>query len=201
MGAVLVLLSSDTGTGSSLFVAASGLAAVILLSVGYAGFRVAVGRFGALPYRDADDDGAVSQSPGADGSASTDTLQAPNFTRTQQVRGLVLLGAFVVIRALLARAWDRYFPGGYSTDPLFLAFLGDISPSLDRPGLPRLHALGGCRPPAVVVRPAATPRRPPLGSRRYRTRACRHPWRDLFPHRGLPGIVPVGRPVPLLPRL
>jgi len=124
MGAVLVLLSSDTGTGSSLFVAASGLAAVILLSVGYAGFRVAVGRFGALPYRDADDDGAVSQSPGADGSASTDTLQAPNFTRTQQVRGLVLLGAFVVIRALLARAWDRYFPGGYSTDPLFLAFLG-----------------------------------------------------------------------------
>lgn len=124
IGAVLVLLASDTGTGSLLFVVASGLAAMTLLSVGYAGFRVAVGRFGAPPYRDAADDGAVSRSPGADGSASTDTLQAPNFTRTQQVRGLVLLGAFVVIRALLARAWDRYFPGGYSTDPLFLAFLG-----------------------------------------------------------------------------
>jgi len=79
MGAVLVLLSSDTGTGSSLFVAASGLAAVILLSVGYAGFRVAVGRFGALPYRDADDDGAVSQSPGADGSASNGHAAGPQF--------------------------------------------------------------------------------------------------------------------------
>jgi membrane protease YdiL (CAAX protease family) len=66
--------------------------------------------------------------PGRDGKGSTSTggLRAPTFTRTQQVRGLVLLGAFVVLRAVLARAWDRYFPGGYSTDPLFLAFLGGI---------------------------------------------------------------------------
>jgi len=187
MGAVLVLLSSDTGTGSSLFVAASGLAAVILLSVGYAGFRVAVGRFGALPYRDADDDGAVSQSPGADGSASTDTLQAPNFTRTQQVRGLVLLGAFVVIRALLARAWDRYFPGGYSTDPLFLAFLGGHfsfsrsawSASASRAGWVSTSCGGG----STGSNSAATS----VGESPVSyARACRHPWRDLFPHRGLP---------------
>jgi len=128
MGALLVLLSSDTGTASPLFVVASGLAALVLLTVGYAGFRVAVGRFGAAPYRDTADDVAVSRPPGTDGDgpASTDALRAPTFTRTQQVRGLVLLGAFVVLRAVLARAWDRYFPGGYSTDPLFLAFLGGI---------------------------------------------------------------------------
>ena len=125
MGAPLVLLSSDTGTGSPLFVAAA-LVAAILLAVGYVGFRVAVSRFGASPSRDATDDDAASRSQGADDPASADTLQAPDFTRTQQVRGLVLLGAFVVLRAILARAWDRYFPGGYSTDPLFLAFLGGI---------------------------------------------------------------------------
>jgi len=48
------------------------------------------------------------------------------FTLAQKVRGLVLLGVFVVLRAVVARAWDRYFPGGYSTDPLFLGFLGGI---------------------------------------------------------------------------
>jgi membrane protease YdiL (CAAX protease family) len=128
MGALLVLLSSDTGTASSLFVVAAGVAALVLLAVGYAGFRVAVGRFGAPPYRDTADDAEDARAPGTDGKGSTSTggLWAPTFTRTQQVRGLVLLGAFVVIRAVLARAWDRYFPGGYSTDPLFLAFLGGI---------------------------------------------------------------------------
>jgi membrane protease YdiL (CAAX protease family) len=128
MGAVLVLLASDAGTGSPLFVVAAGLAATMLLAVGYAGFRVAVGRFGEPPYRDAAAAGAVPRSPGTVGDepASTGSLQAPDFTRTQQVRGLVLLGAFVVLRAVLARVWDRYFPGGYSTDPLFLAFLGGI---------------------------------------------------------------------------
>jgi membrane protease YdiL (CAAX protease family) len=128
MGALLVLLSSDTGTASPLFVAGSGLAALVLLTVGYAGLRVAVGRFGAAPYRDAADDAEDARVPGTDRKSSTPTggLRAPAFTRTQQVRGLVLLGAFVVLRAVLARAWDRYFPGGYSTDPLFLAFLGGI---------------------------------------------------------------------------
>ncbi|MFC6940649.1 type II CAAX endopeptidase family protein [Salinirubellus sp. GCM10025818] len=128
MGALLVLLSSDTGTASPLFVVAAGIAAIILLAIGYAGFRVAVGRFGAAPYRDTADDAQDARVPGRDGKRSTSTggLRAPTFTRTQQVRGLALLGAFVVLRAVLARAWDRYFPGGYSTDPLFLAFLGGI---------------------------------------------------------------------------
>lgn len=127
MGAMLVLLASDTGTGSPIFVVGSGLVVMILLTAGYTGFRVAIGRFGAPPYRDAVD-AAVSRSTETDGAdpASTDTLQTPTFTRTQQVRGLVLLGAFVVLRAILARAWDRYFPGGYSTDPIFLAFLGGM---------------------------------------------------------------------------
>jgi membrane protease YdiL (CAAX protease family) len=128
MGALLVLLSSDTGTASPLFVVAAVIAAIILLAIGYAGFRVAVGRFGAAPYRDTADDAQDARVPGRDGKRSTSTggLRAPTFTRTQQVRGLALLGAFVVLRAVLARAWDRYFPGGYSTDPLFLAFLGGI---------------------------------------------------------------------------
>jgi membrane protease YdiL (CAAX protease family) len=128
MGALLVLLSSDTGTASPLFVVAAGVAVIILLAMGYAGFRVSVGRVGAAPYRDTADDTEADRVPGRDGKGSTSTgwLGAPNFTRTQQVRGLALLGAFVVLRAVLARAWDRYFPGGYSTDPLFLAFLGGI---------------------------------------------------------------------------
>jgi membrane protease YdiL (CAAX protease family) len=128
IGALLVLLSSDTGTASPLFVIAAGVAATILLAIGYAGFRVAVGRVGAAPYRDTADDAEDARVPGRGGKSSTPTggLGAPDFTRTQQARGLALLGAFVVLRAVLARAWDRYFPGGYSTDPLFLAFLGGI---------------------------------------------------------------------------
>jgi membrane protease YdiL (CAAX protease family) len=67
-------------------------------------------------------DGAVCMtSTGPAGS-----LSETEFTRTQQVRGLALLGAFVGLRALFARAWARYFPGGYSTDPAFLAFLAGI---------------------------------------------------------------------------
>ncbi len=128
MGALLVLLSSDTGTASPFFLVAAGVAAIILLAIGYAGFRVAVGRVGAAPYRDTSGDAEDAGVAGRNGKSSTPTggLGAPNFTRTQQVRGLALLGAFVVLRAVLARAWDRYFPGGYSTDPLFLAFLGGI---------------------------------------------------------------------------
>jgi membrane protease YdiL (CAAX protease family) len=128
IGALLVLLSSDTGTASPLFVIAAGVAATIPLAIGYAGFRVAVGRVGAAPYRDTADDAEDARVPGRGGKSSTPTggLGAPDFTRTQQARGLALLGAFVVLRAVLARAWDRYFPGGYSTDPLFLAFLGGI---------------------------------------------------------------------------
>lgn len=128
IGAVFVLLSTDTGTASPLFVVATVVTGGTLLAVGYAGFRVAVGRFGAPPYRDGGDDAAAARSAGADGdeSVSPGSLEASALTRTQQVRGLVLLGAFVVLRAVLARAWDRYFPGGYSTDPAFLAFLASI---------------------------------------------------------------------------
>jgi membrane protease YdiL (CAAX protease family) len=128
VGGMLVLLASDTGTASPLFVVAAGVAAIVLLAIGYAGFHVAVGRFGAPPYRDTADDAESHRPPGTDGDApaSTGGLRAPTFTHTQQVRGLALLGAFVVLRAVLARAWDRYFPGGYSTDPFFLAFLGGI---------------------------------------------------------------------------
>jgi membrane protease YdiL (CAAX protease family) len=128
MGTLLVLLSSDTGTSSLLFVLAAVVVVLVLLVIGFTGFRVAIGRVGSPPYRDAVDDTEGRRSPGTDGDGpvSTGTLRAPTFTRTQQVRGLVLLGAFVVLRAVLARAWERYFPGGYSTDPVFLAFLGGI---------------------------------------------------------------------------
>jgi membrane protease YdiL (CAAX protease family) len=56
--------------------------------------------------------------------SASGTLPAVEFTRTQRRRGLVLLGTFVVVRAVLARAWNRYFDGAYSADPFFLAFLG-----------------------------------------------------------------------------
>ena len=56
-------------------------------------------------------------------NASSDGLQQTDFSRIQLTRGFILLGAFVVPRAIIARAWDRYFGGGYSTDPAFLAFL------------------------------------------------------------------------------
>ncbi|WP_380676533.1 type II CAAX prenyl endopeptidase Rce1 family protein [Salinigranum sp. GCM10025319] len=128
VGGTFVLLASDTGTASPLFVLAAGVAATVLLAIGYAGFRVAVGRFDAPSYRSAADDAGDAMASGmdGDGSSSMGTLQASRFTRTQQVRGLVLLGVFVVLRAVLARAWDQYFPGGYSTDPVFLAFLGGV---------------------------------------------------------------------------
>jgi hypothetical protein len=57
-------------------------------------------------------------------SASSSELEETIFTHEQRVRGLLLLGAFVVIRAVLARVWDQYFDGAYSTDPAFLVFLG-----------------------------------------------------------------------------
>ena len=56
--------------------------------------------------------------------SASGTLPAVEFTRTQRRRGLVLLGTFVVVRAVLARVWNRYFDGAYSADPFFLAFLG-----------------------------------------------------------------------------
>jgi len=59
-------------------------------------------------------------------NGGTGVLHGVEFTRTQRIRGLALLGAFVVLRATLARVWDRYFGGAYSTDPAFLAFLGGI---------------------------------------------------------------------------
>jgi membrane protease YdiL (CAAX protease family) len=61
-----------------------------------------------------------------DESTATGTLRTGSLSRSQQHRGLVLLGVFVVLRAVLARVWDRYFPGGYSTDPVFLGFLAGI---------------------------------------------------------------------------
>jgi membrane protease YdiL (CAAX protease family) len=60
-----------------------------------------------------------------DGS-STPILPETGLTRTQQIRGLLLIGLFVVLRALLVRVWDRYFGGGYSTDPMFLLFLSGV---------------------------------------------------------------------------
>jgi membrane protease YdiL (CAAX protease family) len=125
VGALLVSLATDAATTAPLLVAAAVGVALLLLGVGYAGVRVAVGRVGAPPSHDASDDlrDTGSSEADGDGPATTGTLRAPDFSRTQVVRGLVLLGAFVVLRAVVARAWDRYFPGGYGTDPLFLAFL------------------------------------------------------------------------------
>jgi membrane protease YdiL (CAAX protease family) len=54
------------------------------------------------------------------------TLPGVEFTRTQRRRGLVLLGTFVVVRAVLTRVWTRTFGGTYSIEPAFLAFLGGI---------------------------------------------------------------------------
>jgi len=125
IGGLLVLLTSDAGTASPLFAVAAVVTGVMLLACGYAGFRVAIGRFGAPPYRSGADGDEDSLSPGVEnGPASAGSLRAHSLTRTQRRRGLVLLAAFVVLRAVVARAWDRYFPGGYSTDPVFLAFLG-----------------------------------------------------------------------------
>jgi membrane protease YdiL (CAAX protease family) len=52
------------------------------------------------------------------------TLGRTEFSRDQRIKGAVLLGVFVVLRAVLVRVWERYFGGVYSTDPAFLAFLG-----------------------------------------------------------------------------
>jgi membrane protease YdiL (CAAX protease family) len=127
VSALMILLASDPGTTGPLVVAGALVAAGALTAVGYAGIRVATGRFGVGPSRDT---GGAREAQGGnietDESAATGTLAGTSLSRTQQHRGLVLLGAFVVLRAVLARAWDRYFPGGYSTDPLFLAFLGGI---------------------------------------------------------------------------
>lgn len=59
-------------------------------------------------------------------SRSRPALASASFTPTQRRRGLVLLGAFVALRAVVARVWDRYFGGGYSTDPAFLAFFAGV---------------------------------------------------------------------------
>ena len=130
-GALLILLANDPGTSSPIFDAAAGLAVLMLLVLGYVGFRTAVRRIGEPPSRDegdnSGDDGSRRRSrTDSSGLSSAGTSAASNFTRTQKIRGLVLLGAFVVVRAVVARAWDRYFPGGYSTDPLFLVFFGGI---------------------------------------------------------------------------
>lgn len=53
-------------------------------------------------------------------------LSEVHFSHTQRVGGLLLLGAFVVLWAVLVWAWDRFFGGDYSTDPALLAFLGGI---------------------------------------------------------------------------
>ncbi|MFC5369052.1 CPBP family intramembrane glutamic endopeptidase [Salinirubrum litoreum] len=126
VGAVLVMLATDPGTTGPSFVVGAAVAAGTLLAVGYAGVRVATRRFGAGPYRDSDD-ADDSLSPRTDDDATERiALRTTALTPRQQRRGLVLLGTFVVLRAALARVWDRYFPGGYSSDPLFLAFLGGL---------------------------------------------------------------------------
>jgi len=196
MGAVLVLPLQRHRNRVVLFVAASGLAAVILLSVGYAGFRVAVGRFGALPYRDADDDGAVSQSPGADGSASTDTLQAPIShapSRSEDSSSLSVrrhpgtlgprLGPVLPRRLQHGPALPRVPRGHFSFSR------SAWSTSASRAGWVSTSCGGG----STGSNSAATS----VGSRRYHARACRHPWRDLFfSPRPSPNCTCGERPVP-----
>jgi membrane protease YdiL (CAAX protease family)/Na+-transporting methylmalonyl-CoA/oxaloacetate decarboxylase gamma subunit len=123
-GALLLLLSFDAGTGSTLTVAGLGVVVAFLLGLGYGGARTAVGQFERAPYAHLGGESPSRRSRTASADDTTGTLRATSLTRTQQVRGLVLLGTFVVVRAVVARGWDRYFPGGYSTDPLFLASLG-----------------------------------------------------------------------------
>ena len=129
-GILLVLLASDPGVRSPLFLVAAGVVPVVLLALGYGGARIATGRFDEPPYRQTGDasDRSLLRIASRDGeeSSETKTRGNPTLTRPQQVRALALLGAFVVLRAMAARAWNRYFPEGYSTDPLFLGFLGGI---------------------------------------------------------------------------
>ncbi|RLM84255.1 CPBP family intramembrane metalloprotease [Halobellus sp. Atlit-38R] len=127
-GALLVLLYSDPGVQSRLFIVAAGVAAVVLLTIGYGGARIATGRFDEPPYVQLGDESERSllgRTP-SDGGNSSETTTRNTLTRPQQVRGLTLLGAFVVLRAIAARTWNRYFPEGYSTDPVFLGFLAGI---------------------------------------------------------------------------
>lgn len=128
VGTLLVLLASGPGVQSPLFLVAAGVAAVILLTIGYGGARIATGRFGEPPYRQTGDvsDRSLFRIASRDGEDSPETKTRNTLTRPQQVRALALLGAFVVLRAIAARAWTRYFPDGYSTDPLFLGFLGGV---------------------------------------------------------------------------
>ncbi|MFC6865141.1 type II CAAX prenyl endopeptidase Rce1 family protein [Halomicroarcula sp. GCM10025817] len=127
---VLVLFAGDAGTQSAITVAAAAVTTVVLAGVGFAGYRAAIGRFSSPPYASgAERSGSralLSAGGGEAEGASASSLESASFTRTQKVRGLVLLGAFVVLRAVAVRVWNRYFPGGYSTDPLFLAFLGGV---------------------------------------------------------------------------
>jgi membrane protease YdiL (CAAX protease family) len=127
-GTLFVLLASDPGVRSPLFLVAAGVAAVVLLTIGYGGVRVATGRFDEPPYRQTGDESGRSllRIVSRDGEDSSETKTPNTLTRPQQVRALALLGAFIVLRAIAARAWTRYFPDGYSTDPLFLGFLGGI---------------------------------------------------------------------------
>ena len=126
---VVVLLAGDVGTRSSATVVAAAVTTVLLAGVGYAGYRTAVGRFSSPPYASTagrSADSSLLSVGGRAEDASASALESAALTRTQKGRGLVLLGAFVVLRAVAVRVWDRYFPGGYSTDPLFLAFLGGV---------------------------------------------------------------------------
>jgi membrane protease YdiL (CAAX protease family) len=127
-GTLLVLLASDPGVRSPLFIVAAGVAAVVLLTIGYGGTRIATGRFEEPPHRQTGDasDRSLFRISSRDGEDSSETTTRNTLTRPQQVRALALLGAFIVLRAIAARAWNRYFPEGYSTDPLFLGFLGGI---------------------------------------------------------------------------
>jgi len=130
VGGLLVLFSSDPGIQSQFGAVAAGVASVVLLAIGYVSTHIAIGRFDEPPYLrtgDAPDDSLLrSATPHGEDSSATTARATSTLTRSQQVRGLVLLGAFVVLRAIAARAWNRYFPEGYSTDPIFLGFLGGI---------------------------------------------------------------------------
>lgn len=130
LAGVMGLLTADAGTRSPVTLGAAALATSMVVGVGYAGYRTAVRRFSTPPYASGAERSAATSRLGAvdghTGSTAARALDSTTFTRTQKIRGLVLLGAFVVFRAVLARVWDRYFPGGYSTDPLFLAFLAGV---------------------------------------------------------------------------
>ena len=111
-GTLLVLLSGDPGFQSPLFITAAGVVAVVLLTIGYGGTRVATGRFDESPYLQTGDtsERSLLRTASRDGEVSSETILRKRLTSTQQFRAVVLLGAFVVLRAIAARAWNRYFP-------------------------------------------------------------------------------------------